>query len=169
MTEDTKDIAVEDVLADEGTSAEPETYEVAFHILPTVSDEDLSKEVAALVDALKKQGAELVGERFPSKIKLAYEMEKKIDGSIERFSEAYFGWVAGVLSKDAIAEVIKSLDNNPSVLRYLVTKTSKDAVAAIMSDPTLDVSAPEEETPEEELADDDIEAPEGGEDEEKAA
>lgn len=116
----------------------PEVYEVAFHLIPTLAEEQVGEEVSRIADTLKAQGAELVGERFPAKISLAYTMEKKIEGSTQRFSEAYFGWIAGEFSKDSVEHITKALDANTAVLRYLVTKTSRDAVAAIMNDPTLD-------------------------------
>lgn len=141
----------------------PEVYEIAFHLIPTLAEEAIGDEVSRIVEVLNKNNVELIGERFPAKITLAYTMEKKIDGSIQRFSEGYFGWIAGVLSKDAIAEVKSALDTNENVLRYLITKTSREAVATIMNDPTLDstavhLDADEGEEVSDEALDDAIEA-----------
>lgn len=176
MTENMNDVNEIDTIEDAPEAASAEVYEIAFHLLPTVAEEALIDEVNVIVEALKKHNVEMVGERFPAKIPLAYTMEKKIDGSIQRFSEGYFGWIAGALSKDAIADVKAVLDTHPNILRYLITKTSRDAVAAIMSDPTLDIASARRESEEggevsEEALDEALDAiaEEDGETEEKAA
>ncbi|PIR85014.1 hypothetical protein COU15_02910 [Candidatus Kaiserbacteria bacterium CG10_big_fil_rev_8_21_14_0_10_45_20] len=129
--------------------ATPSVYEIGFHLLPTLEEASVANEVATITEMLNKLNIEMVGERFPVKIPLAYTMDKKIDGTIRHFDEAYFGWIAGVLTATAIEEVKGALDAHPQVLRYLITKTSKDAVLATLNDPSLDIGAVEEEETEE--------------------
>jgi ribosomal protein S6 len=112
---------------------ETDVYEVGYHLLPTIAEADLAKSVSVLTDALKAEGAEFVGDRFPSKMQLAYPIGKRINEKRNLFDSAYFGWVAFSAPKESVAKVKGFLDGNSSVLRYLIVKTSRDAVAAAMT------------------------------------
>ncbi len=142
MQNDTAEADIDTGLVDlEGDDApETEVYEVGYHLLPTVTEEDLAKAVLAVTDVIKAEGAEFVGERFPAKMQLAYAIGKRINEKRTTFDAAYFGWIAFVMPKNGIASVKKSLDANPSVLRYLIVKTSRDAVAAAMTGATASPS-----------------------------
>lgn len=157
MTDETKDVEVIEGLSalvdlDDDT-AESTVYEVGYHILPTVAEDSLERESSAITDAITKVGGEVVGNRAPMQIDLAYSVDKKIDGKREVFDSAHFGWIAFELSASDIEKVKESLDKNSNILRYLITKTSRDQVAATLADPSLDVGAPEPEVETEELAD----------------
>lgn len=155
MTEDTKDVevieglsALVDVDEDAG---EPAVYEVGYHLLSSVSEDALEKEAGAITEAVTTLGAEVVGERSPVEIDLAYPINKKIDGKREEFGSAYFGWVAFELAASDIEKVKEALDQNSNILRYLITQTSRDQVAATLADPSLDVGVPEPEVEVEEV------------------
>ena len=149
MTEDTKDVEVIEGLSAlvdlDDDAGEAAIYEVGYHILSTVSEDSLENEAKTITDALTKLGAEVVGERSPASVDLAYPINKKIDGKREEFDSAYFGWVAFSLGSSDIEKVKEALDTNANVLRFLITKTSRDQVAAILADPSLDALTPEPE------------------------
>lgn len=111
-------------------------YEVGYHLLPTLSESDVQKAVSGLMDLIKGEKGSVVGDTSPSKIDLAYEMVKRVDGKNMRYREAYFGWVAFEMAKDAVGKVKEALDMNPSVLRYLIIATSREAVQAALSGAT---------------------------------
>ena len=147
-----------DVLVAEGDKDTHRVYEVGYHLLPTLSDEALSEAAASVVDLLKKADAEIIGERPPAKVQLAYAIEKKIDGARQSFDTAHFGWVAFEATGTALPELEQALKTNPNILRFILIKTSRDAVAATLADPSLDVaalvdSAAGETSPEEEGTD----------------
>lgn len=149
MTEDTKDTEVIEGLSalvdlddDAGDAA---VYEVGYHILSTVPENGLEKEVSSITDVLSKLNAEVVGERFPVQIELAYPIDKKINGKREEFSQSYFGWIAFSLDSSDVEKVKEALDTNENILRFLISKTSRDQVAAVLADPSLDVGVPEPE------------------------
>ena len=111
-------------------------YEIGYHFLPSLSEEGVVQAEKGLVELLKKQGAALVGDHAPAKIPLAYTLTKRVQGKILRFDEAYFGWVAFEMPRAALVAVKASLDADPSVLRYLIVRTSRDAVAATLAGQT---------------------------------
>jgi ribosomal protein S6 len=143
-----KDAVVEPEIADieaevgmdEGRGAEPTVYEIGYHILPTLLEEAVQKEVEVITEVLKGVSADFIAEKLPIKMDLAYTMEKKIDGVNRRFSSAYFGWVAFAVPAMTIAVVKDAMDKDAHILRYLIVKTSREAVAANMADPEVDIS-----------------------------
>jgi ribosomal protein S6 len=107
-------------------------YEIGYHLLPSLSEEEVTSAVKDLIEFLKNNGATLVGDRHPAKIPLAYSISKRIAGKISHFDEAYFGWVAFEGPVSIVATAKERLDAGP-VLRYLIIKTSKDAVQAALT------------------------------------
>lgn len=134
---DTKvaDTEIEEVgTVDTGDNESPSSvYEIGYHLLPTLSEEEVPQVVSKLMDALKAEGAVFVGERFPSQIELAYPIAKRTNSKNTNYESAYFGWVAFEVAREAILRMKPALDSNPNILRYLVVVTDRDAVAAAMS------------------------------------
>jgi ribosomal protein S6 len=116
-----------------GDDATSNVYEIGYHLLPTLSEDEVPGVVAKLMEALKAEGADFVGERFPTKMQLAYPIAKRVASKKTNYSEAYFGWVAFELTREAIARIKTMLDGHPNVLRYLIVVTDREAVAAAMS------------------------------------
>lgn len=134
-----------DLVAASGDQGAVSVYEVGYHIVPTVADTELDAAIRPLMDAVKAAGAEVVGERAPLPIRLAYSLEKKVDGVKRVFDEAYFGWVAFEAPRPAIAGIDAAFKKNPLVLRYLTTETKRETVAAVLADPSLDAAMVKEE------------------------
>ncbi len=123
---------VSTLLDDEG-AARSNVYEIGYHLLPTLSEEEVTARVADIMDLLKKENAAFVGDRFPAKISLAYAIAKRVNGKLTNFDSAYFGWVAFEVPREAAARLKIALDADPSILRSLIVVTDRDAVAAAMS------------------------------------
>lgn len=115
-------------------------YEVGYHLVPSVSDDDAEKEVAPLMKALKAASLEIIGERAPLRMPLAYDIDKKVDGVLRSYEEALFGWVAFECAPAMIADIDQAFKKHPSVLRHLVVKTNRDTVSAVLADPSLDAA-----------------------------
>ncbi len=116
-----------------GDEARTGVYEIGYHLLPTLSEDEVAKEASALMEALKGAGADFVGDRSPSKVQLAYPLSRRINSKRSTYDSAYFGWVAFETSRDAIDGIKTLLDANQNILRYLVVSTDRDAVAAALS------------------------------------
>lgn len=115
----------------------PSVYEVGYHLLPQLSDEDVQTAVKNLTAFLKENGAVFIGEKAPEKVDLAYAIERRVEGRYQSVRSAFFGWVAFELEPRLIAEVKKFMDMNQNVLRYLIVTTSKDEVQAVMEGKVL--------------------------------
>lgn len=101
-------------------------YEVAFHIVPTVSPENLPKEVEAIKAVLGAQKATIISEEMPKLRSLAYQMVKVIGPTHHKFDTAYFGWIKFEGSKDTVIELDKALKLSDKIIRYLIIKTVRE-------------------------------------------
>ena len=131
--------------------ADRNNYELAFHVLPTVAEGEVSGVFDTIKSLITTNGGELVDEESPERFELAYEVVKHIDTKNRKFSSAYFGWVRFSSEAVAIEAVNLGMDENPNVLRHMVTKLTKAEEAdafrfheALASEKvmTVDVEAP---------------------------
>lgn len=101
---------------------EVNSYELAFHILPTVAE----GEVAGVYDAIKAHithvGGELFDEEAPERIDLAYPVVKHLEGKNRKFTSAYFGWVRLHLEGEKLEALIEELETEQNILRTLMLK-----------------------------------------------
>lgn len=143
------DVGFVDVDEDDAEDTMNAVYEAGYHLLPTLSEESLAGVVSNITDALKAANADFIGERFPSKINLAYPISKKIGERKEYFDSAYFGWIAFEIPKTSLQSVKTLFETHASVLRYLVIRTDRSAVVALMTGavatPTGDIGKPKRE------------------------
>jgi ribosomal protein S6 len=122
-----------------------QVYELGYHIVSTVAEENLPKEVEALKAIVLKDGGSLVSEGEPKLINLAYSMTKSVADIKKKFNTAYFGWIKFETKSELMPMIKKAVDAYPNVLRYLLIKTVRENT---MFTPKLNVrSANKEETP----------------------
>ncbi len=111
----------------EDTKTEKATvYEVGYHIVPTVSPENLPKEVDAIKAILGKVEAKIISEEGPKMISLSYPMLKVVGPKRDYFETAYFGWVKFEAEPVAAVELKRALDLSEKVLRFIIVKTVRE-------------------------------------------
>ncbi len=122
-----------------------QVYELGYHIVSTVAEESLPKEVEVLKAIVLKDGGSQIAEGEPKLINLAYPMTKSVADTKKKFDTAYFGWIKFEAKSELIPEMKKKLDASEKVLRYLLIKTVRENT---MYSPKLTVrSAAKEEAP----------------------
>lgn len=104
---------------------DPESYELAFHVLPTVAEGEVSKVFDVVKDYITKLDGEIFAEEAPARFDLAYEIIKHLEGKNRKFGSAYFGWVRFRLMADRLATLTEELSGNKELLRYLLIKLTK--------------------------------------------
>lgn len=105
---------------------ETRIYEVGYLLLPTISEEELPREVTAIKDILDKEGVTLIREEFPKFRALSYAMQKRVQGAYVTHTNAYFGWIkfeAAALSARRIEQALQHYDK---LLRFLLIKTVRE-------------------------------------------
>ncbi len=103
---------------------ERNSYELAFHVLPTVAE----GEVAGVFDAIKAhitKVGEIFDEESPERIDLVYPIVKSMEGKNRKFTSAYFGWVRFKLESEKVAEVESEIASTTEILRHLLIKLTK--------------------------------------------
>lgn len=121
-----------------------QVYELGYHIVSTVAEENLSKEAEALKAIVLKDGGSLVSEGEPKLINLAYSMTKSVADTKKKFNTAYFGWIKFETKSELMPSIKKAVDANPHVLRYLLIKTVRENT---LYTPKLNVRTVEKEAP----------------------
>ncbi len=101
------------------------SYELAFHVLPTVAEGEVPSVVDAIKAHITKAGGEIFDQEEAQRFDLAYEIAKYMEGRNRRFSSAYFGWVRFRLEASELAHVTEALDITKEMLRYMVVKLTK--------------------------------------------
>ena len=113
------------VEADAVVERELNSYELAFHILPTIAE----GEVKAVFDTIKanitKLGGTLGVEEAPARFDLAYDIVQYLEGKNRKFRSAYFGWVRFEIEAAKIAELTEMAEGSKELLRHLLTRLSK--------------------------------------------
>lgn len=156
-----------------GMERELHSYELAFHVLPTIAE----GEVKAVFDRIKADittlGGTITEEELPARFDLAYEIVKFLEGRNRKFTSAYFGWVRFEIEADKVAAVTEMIEGAKEVLRHLMIRLSKveeenpfyfhPAIADRVVE-TIIVEAEEEVVAPEEVAEEAEEKVEDGED-----
>lgn len=119
-------IEAENVEMEEETdSPEVHSYELAFHVLPTIAEGEVEGVFASIKDVIKKEGAEIFDEEAPERFELAYEVVRHLEGKNRGFKSAYFGWVRFKATGATAVVVNAEADQNNSILRHLLIKLTR--------------------------------------------
>jgi ribosomal protein S6 len=111
-------------------NSENKVYEIAFNIVPTLSEEIVAAEFGNLKDALTKLGGSVITEQYPKPMNLAYIMERVIANKNNKFGSAHFGWIKFEAPAQAVVELKKSLDRNENIIRTMIIKTVRENTMA---------------------------------------
>jgi len=108
-------------------NSEEKIYEVGYHVLSSVSEENILSEVEKIKAYLAKEKAIIISEEAPKLRPLAYSIKKAFGGTYKVFDKAYFGFIKFELGEDGdVRNIDLGMKNNESVLRYLVIKTVRE-------------------------------------------
>lgn len=111
------------------TDDEHASYELAFHVLPTVVEGEVPAVHEAVKQAITDAGAEIIDEEAPERFDLAYEIIKYIEGKHRRFTSAYFGWVRFTAEPSAVQSITAAMEEQREILRHLLIRLTKEEVA----------------------------------------
>lgn len=101
-------------------------YELGFHFVPTLSEDDVTVKFSELKSFVEKLGGEFISEDAPKPVTLAYEISKTSKGQKKWYKDAYFGWVKFTLLPDEVAVFEKQVKAFESILRYLLITTVRE-------------------------------------------
>lgn len=111
--------------------ADSRIYELGYHIVPTVKDEDVEKVVGDIRGVIEKHKGNFIAEGAPQSIKLAYEMAvMSSHGKRTMFDRAHFGWIKFEVVPEAAVELKKMLAIDKRILRSIIFLTVREDTRA---------------------------------------
>lgn len=118
-------------------SAEPRVYEVGYHIIPTVKEEELDGVVGNIRAIIEKAGGTFIAEGAPAAMKLSYPMSIRENERHTEYDHAYFGWLKFEAPVEAALALKKALKADAQILRNIVFRTIREETRARLKLGTL--------------------------------
>ncbi|MEX0934142.1 MAG: 30S ribosomal protein S6 [Candidatus Paceibacterota bacterium] len=117
----------------ESKGQEPQLYEVGYHIIPTIEEENLPNEVAHIRDAVESLGGIIVQDEMPQLRELAYPLSKIFSNKRSEFTSAYFGFMTFTMSPESAPLLKEKIDGLSSLVRYIIIKTEEEVASEKVS------------------------------------
>lgn len=112
-------------------SDERAVYEVGFHVVSTIPEGEVGAVVEKIRAEIKKNDAEVIAERAPQKMTLAYTIERPVSGGVrENHGSAYFGAIKFETTPETIPALQTMLRGMKEVLRFIVVETTREEISA---------------------------------------
>lgn len=131
----TEDIQTIDTTAED--AAATRIYEVGYHILSAVSEENVEKVVGEIRGIIEKAGGSFIAEGAPVLTKLAYDMDNREGDKWASQDRGYFGWIKFEAVVGTAATLEDALKAHKSILRHIVFRTVREETRARLKAPTL--------------------------------
>lgn len=115
-----KDTPVTEVAKD------PVIYEVGYHIVPIVGEDNLGARVTKVRDVIESRKGIIIADEYPKFMDLAYKVARTAENKRATFESAYFGWFKFQATPDAVTAVDADLKKENDILRYILVKTVRE-------------------------------------------
>lgn len=110
----------------DGSGEETAHYECAFHILPTIAEEEVPRVIEDLKALIVSADGAITDEEPSERYNLAYDIVTKVDGANRRFNATHFGWMRFTLAPEALLAYDAEMRRKPEILRYLVIRLTRE-------------------------------------------
>jgi len=97
-------------------------YELGYHLVPSLGEDDLALRVTDLQKAIAALGGSILSEGEPQSFTLSYTMHKMRAGKWDRYDSSFLGWIRFELEPSKLAELKDTLEHNEHLIRYLLIK-----------------------------------------------
>jgi len=105
-------------------------YEAGFHVIPTVAETEVAAVALRIRAYLEKEGAAILAEELPKKIKFAYQIERAVTGKREKYTEGYFGSIKFESPRAVAKQLEEALRADREILRSLLILTERELPVA---------------------------------------
>jgi ribosomal protein S6 len=112
-------------------------YEIGYHIISTVKEEDVEGVVQSIRAHIEQVGGTFIAEGAPVAMKLSYAMVAREGDKNVSYDRSYFGWIKFEAPVTITETLDESLKNDPKILRFIVFRTVREETRARMKIPTL--------------------------------
>lgn len=105
-------------------------YELGYHLIPTLAEEEIPQYVNKIKDLLDSYGAVIISDESPKRIELAYTMHPSVKNKKQKYNKAYFGWIKFETDTESIEAFKKSIDDIDEIFRSLIIITVRENTMA---------------------------------------
>jgi ribosomal protein S6 len=126
-------------LIQEDQQLENRVYELGFHFVSTIVEDEVAVQFSHLKSLIEKRGGQFIAEEMPKFKNLAYPISKTVKADRKNYLTSYFGWVKFEINPEEIVALEKEIKAFAPMLRFLLIKTVREntflgAVAEIKAD-----------------------------------
>jgi len=115
-------------MTDEHEDKSGQFYELGYHLVPSLGEDDLALRVEELQKKVASLGGSIQSEGAPQSFTLAYTMRRMRSGKWEKYDSSFFGWTRFSLPASKIPELKEELEHNEYLIRHLLIKLEKEAL-----------------------------------------
>ncbi len=101
------------------------SYELAFHVLPTVTEGEVVDVFNSIKAVVATHGGEVSVEEAPQRFELAYPVVKHTEGKNRSYKSAYFGWVRFSALPSNAPAILAEIEARADILRALLIKLTR--------------------------------------------
>jgi ribosomal protein S6 len=114
----------------ENMNEEQSIYEIGFHLVPIVAENDLGVRVTAIRDIIEANGGKMIADEYPKQMELAYPMIKIAANKRALYHSSYFGWVKFEVEVNKAKAIEAALKADDFILRFIFVKTVRENTMA---------------------------------------
>jgi ribosomal protein S6 len=114
----------------ENMNEEQSIYEIGFHLVPIVAENDLGVRVTAIRDIIETNGGKMIADEYPKQMELAYPMIKIAANKRALYHSSYFGWVKFEVEVNKAKAIEAALKADDFILRFIFVKTVRENTMA---------------------------------------
>jgi len=105
---------------------DPQIYEVGYHIVPIVGEDNLGARATAVRDMIETRKGVILSDEFPKSMDLAYPMVKIAENKRATYANSYFGWFKFQADPGMIGAIETALKADNTILRFMLVKTVRE-------------------------------------------
>ena len=110
-------------LIQEDQQLENRVYELGFHFVSTIVEDEVAVQFSHLKSLIEKRGGQFIAEEMPKFKNLAYPISKTVKTDRKNHLSSYFGWVKFEINPEEIIPLEKEIKAFGPMLRFLLIKT----------------------------------------------
>ncbi len=116
----------ENIDINEDNDKESRVYEIGFHLVPSLAEEEVAEEVNSIKKTIEDFGGIFLTEGYPKMQALEYTIEVPITMPKTRFNHSLFGWIKFEADGEAPVSIREKLSLNKNIVRMIIVKTVKE-------------------------------------------
>lgn len=107
-------------IAHEDKGEDTVAYELGYHLVPSLGEEDLALRVTSVQKAIEKAGGTPIAESYPQAFTLSYTMKRLRGGRWEKYDTSFFGWVRFTAPRAGMPALEDELRHDEHLIRHLL-------------------------------------------------